>query len=78
MVYGVPPGVWTEVLRPALGRCVFGEHMGNPAPFYSAVRGFTAYVLYGALTQLGGDAGEARGGGEQIHSPDPAYLSAPH
>jgi cyclomaltodextrinase len=46
------------VLRPALGRYVFGEHMGNPAPFYSAVRGFTAYMLNGALTQLGGDAGE--------------------
>jgi len=54
----VPPGVWTEVLKPALGRYVFGEHMGNPAPFYSAVRGFTAYMLCGALTQLGGDAGK--------------------
>jgi glycosidase len=58
VAHGVPPGVWTEVLKPASGRYVFGEHMGNPAPFYSAVRGFTAYMLYGALTQLGGDAGK--------------------
>ncbi|MFZ8838720.1 MAG: hypothetical protein ACO2PM_07235 [Pyrobaculum sp.] len=27
-------------------------------PYCGAVRGFTAYMLYGALTQLGGDAGE--------------------
>jgi cyclomaltodextrinase len=25
--------------------------VGNPAPFYGVVRGFTAYVLYGALME---------------------------
>ncbi len=31
--------------------------MGNPAPFYGAVRGFTAYVLYGAFREwLGRDS----------------------
>ncbi len=59
VAHGVPPEVWAEVLRPAWGRYVFGEHMGNPAPFYSAVRGFTAYMLYGALTEwLGKDVGK--------------------
>jgi cyclomaltodextrinase len=58
VAHGVPPGVWTEVLKPASGRYVFGEQRGNPATFYSAVKDFTAYLLYGALTQLGGDAGK--------------------
>lgn len=49
VAHGVPPGVWEEVLSPAEGRYVLGEHVGNPAPFYKAVRGFTAYVLYNGL-----------------------------
>jgi cyclomaltodextrinase len=57
VVHGVPPEVWREVLRPVSSHYVFGEHVGNPAPFYGTVRGFTAYVLYGALREwLGRDS----------------------
>jgi len=56
VAHGVPPEVWAEVLKPAWSRYVFGEHTGNPAPFYGALRGFTAYMLYGALSEwLGKD-----------------------
>jgi Glycosidases len=49
VAHGIPPAALAEALRPASSHYTFGEHMGNPAPFYSAVRGFTAYLLYGAL-----------------------------
>jgi len=57
VAHGVPPEAWREALKPASSHYVFGEHVGNPAPFYGAVRGFTAYVLYGALKEwLGRDS----------------------
>jgi len=46
VAHGVPPEAWRAALEPARGRYVFGEHVGNPASFYHAVRGFTAYLLY--------------------------------
>ncbi|MEZ0318936.1 MAG: alpha-amylase family glycosyl hydrolase [Pyrobaculum sp.] len=51
--HGIPPGVWKEALAPASGRYVFGEHVGNPASFFSVIRGFTAYLLYGAFLKWG-------------------------
>lgn len=48
VAHGIPPGAWAEILKPAEGLYIFGEHMGNPAPFYWAVPGFTAYLLYKA------------------------------
>lgn len=45
----MPPGVWEEVLSTAESRYVLGERVGNPAPFYKAVGGFTAHILYHGL-----------------------------
>ncbi|RFA94603.1 alpha-amylase family glycosyl hydrolase [Pyrobaculum aerophilum] len=56
VAHGIPPEVWAEVLAPASALYVLGEHVGNPAPFYKAIKGFTAYILYRELIQrLAGD-----------------------
>lgn len=66
--HGIPPGVWKEALSPASGRYVFGEHVGNPAPFFSVIRGFTAYLLYGAFLKWGE-------GPEQVAKAINAYIA---
>ena len=51
VAHGVPPSAWEEILAPARGRYILGEHVGNPAPFYKVIKGFTAYILYGELAK---------------------------